>query len=94
MHVVTFPGDIAPHAVTNLHYRGPTDGCILTVICRGKRFHVTIFPEDLQEHQHEYERLIRALSKSSHSKTEFDSSDPQEELEDWALRPFHPIFQS
>lgn len=92
-HVLAGAGDFARHAVTNIFFGDSTDDCIIIVMCRGKRFHITISPENLQDHKHEYTRLINGLTEArDDADFDLDSTDPQDELEDWVLRPFIPVF--
>ncbi|KAL8838123.1 MAG: hypothetical protein Q9170_002264 [Blastenia crenularia] len=61
-------------------------------MCRGKRFHITIHPDDLEDHKSEYARLIDGLAKLDDPDFDLNLPDPQEELEEWILQPVRPMF--
>lgn len=85
MQVLTDAGDVARHSVTGLCLDGPEEKFFMAVMCRGKRFHITISPENLREYQQEYTRLYDAYEDS-------EGLDFLKELEDWVLRPFLRLF--
>ncbi|CAD6440317.1 6b2964ed-6bd9-4dc1-8a24-0f29d21cb5c2 [Sclerotinia trifoliorum] len=76
--------------------------CFLTVICRAKRFHVTLLAQNLhcpeQTEASKYEReclqLLHAIQSEDEIEYNPEDPDPLEAIFDWVVTPFLPIFQT
>lgn len=94
--------DIPRYAVVNFWF-GVDSEAELTIICRTKRFCITLSAQNLRDpkcteaskYEREYIQLLSALqSQDSHTEFNPEELDPLDAMVHWVLDPFFPIFRA
>ncbi|KAH6716061.1 hypothetical protein BKA61DRAFT_515521 [Leptodontidium sp. MPI-SDFR-AT-0119] len=93
--------DIPRYAVVDFAF-GDTSDAQLTVICRTKRFYITLSalnlhdPEDTEDskYEQEYQQLLHAIQFEDQTKFNPDEPDPVESMIHWVVTPFFPVFRA
>ncbi|PVH79380.1 hypothetical protein DL98DRAFT_220566 [Cadophora sp. DSE1049] len=92
--------DIPRYAVVDFAC-GVTSDAQLTVICRTKRFYITLSAQNLRDpeptetskYEQEYLQLLHVIQSEDQTEFNPDEPDPLEAMTHWVVTPFFPVFQ-